>query len=457
MINRFILLLAACFMLTYMSCQKKNTYDGTYNVLDYGAKGDSINDDTQAFLNAIDDATKTGGIVLVPPGKYWVNQTLTLSGITLKGTNEAIRSWFPLNGTVLMIKMGKGDENGPPLIKMSNASAVAGITFFYPEQHVDSITPYPYTIQIGEYKQEDGEIFDCTVKDVTLINSYNGIHSGPGENGRHRIYNVNGCVLRRGIFVESVGDVGRIENVHFHCHYWTDRIKGGNFWKAFAYMQKNLEAFIIGRSDWEYMTNTFVFPARIGYRFMETNNNRRWRGGPNGQFLGIAADACGCCVLVEGIQQMGLLITNGQFNAHLTGDSTQIIIGEKCDGNVRFVNCGFWGPVKHNVLIKGKGTTSFTDCYFSSNYYNPDFYTIVAESGKLQVQNCTFDGMNSQKDESRNWAYEGRKTMPPCIYIGKNVQHAIIRGNNGFWGVSIKNLAGNKAIISDNEPVHERR
>ena len=450
-------MLAACVMLIQMACQPKKTYDGIYNVLDYGAKGDSIHDDTQAFLKAIDDATKTGGIVYAPPGKYWVNETLTLSGITLKGANEAIRSWFPLNGTILMVKSGRGDENAPPFIKMSNAAAVTGITFFYPEQYVDSIVPYPYTIQIGEKTQEEGEIFDCTIRDVTFINSYNGIHSGSGENGRHRIYNVNGCVLRRGIFVESVGDVGRIENVHFHCHYWSDKIKGGNFWKAFDYMQKNLEAFIIGRSDWEYMANTFVFPARIGYRFMETGTNPRWRGGPNGQFMGIAADASGCCVLVDGIQQMGLLITNGQFNAHLTGDSTQIIVSETCDGNVRFVNCGFWGPVKHNVLLKGTGTTSFSDCYFSSNYYNPDFYTIVAENGKLQVQNCTFDGMNSQRDASRNWAYEGRKTMPPCIHLGKNVQHAIIRGNNGFWGVNIKNEAGNRAIISDNEPPHERR
>ena len=451
----FLLALTVVVLMMHVSCNSK-TFDGTYNVLDYGAKGDSIHDDTQAFLNAIKDATQTGGIVFVPPGKYRITKTLILSGITLKGANEAIRSWYPLNGTVLLVTAGRGDENAPPFIKMSNASAVSGVTIFYPEQDVDSVTPYPYTIQIGEKTQEEGEIFDCTIKDVTFINSYNGIHSGPGENGRHRIYNVNGCVLRRGIFVESVGDVGRIENVHFHCHYWTNKIKGGDFWKAFDYMQKNLEAFIIGRSDWEYMANTFVFPAHIGYRFISTEANKQWKGGPNGQFMGIAADACGCCVQVDGIQHMGLLITNGQFNAHLVGDSTQIIVGKTCDGNVRFVNCGFWGPVKHNALLKGTGIISFSDCYFSSNYYNPAFYSIVAENGKLQVQNCTFDGMYSQKDNSQNWAYKGNKTVPPSVYIGKNVQHAIIMGNNGYWGVSIRNMIGGKAIIRDNEPLHEK-
>jgi len=34
------------------------------------------------------------------------------------------------------------------------------------------------------------------------------------------------------------------------------------------------------------------------------------------------------------------------------------------------------------------------------------------------------------------------------------VQSAIIRGNNGYYGVNIENEIGGRAIISDNEPFH---
>jgi len=67
--------------------------------------------------------------------------------------------------------------------------------------------------------------------------------------------------------------------------------------------------------------------------------------------------------LVEAVQHMGLLITNGEFNSHLSGVSTEVVVEKEARGNVRFVNSGFWGPVKHNVVLHGEGFTSFSDCY----------------------------------------------------------------------------------------------
>ena len=55
-----------------------------------------------------------------------------------------------------------------------------------------------------------------------------------------------------------------------------------------GFTEKNLEAFIFGRADWEYVTNTFVWGARVGYHFIKTPD-----GACNGQFMGIGADACG--------------------------------------------------------------------------------------------------------------------------------------------------------------------
>lgn len=419
------------------------------NVMDFGAVPDELTDNTQAFQKALDSASILGEIVFVPAGKYRIDGSLILKGVSLQGENLAPRSWTPLNGTVILATGGKNNESAPALFEMLSSSAVSGITVYYPEQDVDAIHPYPWTFHIGSNTEGD-LVFDCTIENVTLINSYNGIHAGPFENGRHRISSVFGCVLRRGIFVESVGDIGRIENVQFHCHFWGHPETHGDFWKVFNFMQQNCEAFIFGRSDWEYVSNTFVFPAKTGYLFIHTENGA-WSGECNGQFNGIGADACGCSIRAERIQHMGLLITNGQFNSHLTGDSIQVIVAENCEGSIRFSNSGFWGPVKCNVMIKGNAFVSFSNCYFSNNNENAG-YSIQALNGNIQVVNCSFGAVMSKLKMDEKWTYEGNPVQPPAIFLGKNVKSAIITGNNGINKPEIINYIGKRARINNNLP-----
>jgi len=58
------------------------------NVRDFGAKGDGVSDDTEAFINALDynvgiEGEKRQGTVYIPPGKYVIKDTL----IIWKGTH----------------------------------------------------------------------------------------------------------------------------------------------------------------------------------------------------------------------------------------------------------------------------------------------------------------------------------------------------------------------------------
>ena len=422
--------------------------DGVYNIRDFGAVGDGQADDTLAIQKAIDAAAPSGGIVLVPVGRWLCRGHLELKiGVHLSGLNTSPVSWEPATGSILMPTEGRGNEEGPAFIEMRSSTSVSGLTIYYPEQRVEEIQPYPWTIQIRANPANRTEVsFDSTVADVTLINSFNGIRTGPTENGRHRIIRVNGCVLRRGILVDWTGDIGRIEDVQFHSHFWASPAFHGSWDKVFAYMQQHLEAFIFGRSDWEYVSNTFVFPASVGYRFIETLN-----GACNGQFSGIGADATGTAVLVEHIQPQGLLITNGEFDSHRVGRSTQVIIEATARGNIRLVNCGFWGPVEHNVLDHGMGFTSLTDCYFS-NDSETTLYSVEVESGKIQIQNCTFGGVEDQRSPGHPSTGSPRQHQPPSIHLGPKVVSAIVRGNNGFHGVDVKNEIGARAILEGNEP-----
>lgn len=234
---------------------------GALNIADFGAVGNGQTDCTAAIQEAIDAASQKGGVVVIPVGRWRCNGHLELKmGVHLSGLNQAPQSWEPATGSVLLPIEGRDHEEGPAFLEMRSSTSIKGVTIYYPEQRVEDIRPYPWTIHIRANPAHANEVsFDSTVENVTLINSYNAIRTGPTENGRHRLLQINGRVLRRGILVDWTGDIGRIENVQFHSHFWANRAFAGDWKRVVAYMQQNLEAFIFGRTDWEYFNNTFVF------------------------------------------------------------------------------------------------------------------------------------------------------------------------------------------------------
>ena len=107
------------------------------------------------------------------------------------------------------------------------------------------------------------------MENLTIVNTYNGIRVGPGTNGRHG--SAAWWAARCGGAARgNTHEIGRVENVHWHCDFWASRAVNGNRPAVYEYMWKNLEAFTFGRTDWEYVTNTFVFPVKTGYRFIKT-------------------------------------------------------------------------------------------------------------------------------------------------------------------------------------------
>jgi hypothetical protein len=129
-----------------------------------------------------------------------------------------------------------------------------------------------------------------------------------------------------------------------------------------------------------------------------------------------------------------------------------VVVEPDCSGSIRFVNCGFWGPVAHNAVLRGTSFVSFTDCYFSNDNHDDPGWSIVAEAGKLQVQNCTFDARSKQRKPGNAWTGNDPRAQPGSIHLKPGLRHAIIRGNNGYYGVNIKNEIGKKAILGENEP-----
>ncbi|MFX0098404.1 MAG: glycosyl hydrolase family 28-related protein [Candidatus Hodarchaeota archaeon] len=407
------------------------------DVTDFGITADGVKDQTANIQDYLDGVSENGGgTAFLPAGQYEIKGNLKIPpGVMLSGSWKAPHHGILNKGTVLKAHANRGSEDRPPFIQLNEASGVEGITILYPEQVLSEIVAYPWTIQ--------GRGMHVTLRNITLVNSYNGIAMGPAHNELHLIRNIFGCVLRRGIFIDNTTDIGRIENVHFNPHYWARSGHEGAFIKdadpsvnkdlnVGAVMQRNLEAFIFGRTDWEYVLNTFVFGPRVGYKFIKTPH-----GMCNGQFTGIGSDASQYCVLVEDTQGPGLLITNGEFVCINLQEEPINLIGvvtkPTFEGSLQLTNSAFWGKFHQFMKIEGSGYVSVSQANMQGNEWKEKLPAIDVQGGRVVIRDVFF------------------KDYGPHVKIGENVINAIVTGNSADGGIYIINKAGEKAQVFANE------
>lgn len=372
-------------------------------VKQFGAVGDGKTDDTAAFQKALDAAAQAGGgTVYAPRGNYFfaghlnVPNAVTLAGLwqSVPAHNGIRNPGLPKptdDGTTFLVTEGAGNEDGAAFITLNTNSTLKGVVLYYPEQNVDDEPkPYPWAIAMRGKNP--------AVLAVEMLNPYNGIDATGNE--RHLIRDVHGQPLRRGVLVDNIYDIGRIENVHFNP-WWSMKPK------LFQWQMEHGEAFIFGRSDWQYVYNTFCFGYNVGYKFIRGD-----RGVCNGNFLGIGADDCHTALVVEHCAPMGLLITNGEFVSFHGPDPTMIAVNETNKGSVRFVNCAFWGPCNQIAKIAGTGTVGFSDCTLVQwGGKEGNRSAIQANGGTVLIRGCEF-----RQDR-------------PQIELGEGVRRAIIAEN----------------------------
>ena len=403
-------------------------YAAEYNVRDYGAKGDTTTDDTLAFQKALDTAgTEGGGVVTVPRGNYYfaghlnVPQAVSLQGVWTSVTSHAgLRDGASQakptdDGTTLLVTENMGNENGPAFITLNANSTLKGVVIYYPKQKQNAVPDaYPYAIAMRGNNP--------AVLDVELLNPYNGIDAS--KNQRHLIRNVSGQPLRRGIWVDEIYDIGRIENVHFNPWWsWEENQPNTAKWQM-----ENGEAFIFARADWEYVLNTFCFGYNVGYKFIKSK-----AGACNGNFLGIGADNSYTDIIVEECAPMGLLITNGEFVSFRGPDPTMVDVKPTNTGSIRFVNCAFWGECNQVAKIAGKGTVGFSDCTFCAwGGAKHDKAAINATGGAVLVRGCEFEADGLQVD------------------LKANVRRAVITDNIITGKTRISNSSKGNVQISNN-------
>ncbi len=352
------------------------------DVREFGARGDGKTDNTAAFQKALDAVHSAGGgIVHVPARRYLFKGHLTIpANTTLEGVFRAPPAYIADTGggTVLLPMEGRGREDGPPFIGIGGINCtIRGLGIYYPEQDSKAAepTPYPWTIQSQQLQQ------DLSVTDVALTNPYQGINLTGA--GRHYIARVYGRPLKMGIYVDQCYDVGRIENIHFFP-FW-----GGIETPMDKWTMNHGTAFRFGRSDAQYVFNTFCFQYHTGYHFIQTPH-----GACYGNFLGLGADTCHCPVQVDAAESIvGLQITNGEFAAYLGSEPQGFVVGPGNTGQVCLTNCAFWGGnLRHFGTVQGTGAVSLIGCNFNGAWdiHNHGDPAILCDGAPAIISNCRF-------------------------------------------------------------------
>jgi len=390
----------------------------------FGAKAEPGFDNREAFQAAINAASNNGGgVVYVPAGNYEFRSTQTgMRRVRVRrGTEETNTNFnyeyvlrLPASvqlrgdwaspefndgkvlGTILEVRVGKDSPNysksveswwndgqannalrttytsiADRFIEMSGGTGVTNLSIWYPEQDINDIKPYPWTLF-----QTSGNC--ATVENVTLVNAYNGFHSAPSE--LHYVVNSYMTALSTGIEVHVCTDIGRVENVRINPKYWANSgLPGAPSLEAVtAYTKANGTGFQMHRSDWEYVSYLYVSGYKIG---MWIGREPGFADAPNAQFYEIHIDNCGTGLYIEDVNPYGLLFSNSTFGADQ--DGVAVYFHNDFRTSTQFNGVDFHG----SIISDGRdGVISFESCTFD-NYGE---YALKINNGNVLLTQCEF-------------------------------------------------------------------
>jgi hypothetical protein len=424
------------------------------NVMDYGADPTGTDDQTALFQRLLDflgsrsnnhgrknDGTPNGGTLFLPEGKYLIKGMLTLpKGVTLRGEWEKPVKGQPIKGTILVSNnpSAKGRDcttlpNGNPgtayeqqsMITLQPSSAVRDLNIWYPEQDPNNIVPYPPAILFGQsgYWGNDYTL----ASNITLVNAFDGIiFSRRNGGGAPNCYGIYGTPLRRGIEIDNIAEIGRIDNVDFSADYWagsglpgSPSVNGPHK----QYIRDNGTAVVMRRNDWSFIGKVKAEGYNIGYR-MDLSYNPDGNGNrtsPNGHNYGMEFIDCKYGVYAAAVAGAGMMFYDYKFT-----DCDYGFYLERAPGGViQIQGCEF----DTKIASIYAPTTNNTKLLLNQNTINKG--PVDVRGGLLSIVNCDFNNDPNQ------------------IILGANVR-ATVTGNRFQKEVKIKNVSMYQCMIDHN-------
>ena len=149
-----------------------------YNVIDYGAVGDGVTDDTAAFTAAMADVNTTGGVLWIPQGSYVLNAPITIThhGVHIMGASKNSTYLF-IDSDVNAIECigGAGANISSPYVEnlsienRTGASTKSAIYFEYTSNClIDKVITNHFAIGVNLSHSGNGKVTNVfTVSDIS--------------------------------------------------------------------------------------------------------------------------------------------------------------------------------------------------------------------------------------------------------------------------------------------------
>ncbi len=309
------------------------------SVMDAGARGDGVTDDTAAFQRAMTAMARAGGgTVFVPEGRYVIRGNLDVpTGVTLRGDWIAPTHGATVRGTVLMAYAGRWQREGKPFIALRQCSGLIGLSIWYPEQDPARIVPYPFCIQ-----QMGGD--NATVKHVTLVNAYQGIRTIRGSE-LHYFHDIYGSPLAVGIQIDFVSDSGRVDTVSFGPEFWSlsglpgaPPLDGPHA----EWMRRHGVGMLFRRYEWIYSAFVTVTGYHTGIRMV----NSPTLGENNGQMYRYTVTGCGIALDLVDANFAGLSLTD----CRLEGDAYGLVTRSTFNSRLLCHSCIIRGGLRAALM-----------------------------------------------------------------------------------------------------------
>lgn len=406
---------------------KSDTFIYSYNVKDFGAVSDGVTDNTNIFqklLNKLGDLG--GGTLYVPTGKYVIKGNLTIpKGVTLRGdwTKPSKNNALP-DGTLLMAYTGKnGNERSTPFIEMAPETGVMDLAIWYPEQDANNVVPYSPTIRYGLNNYFGNEY--CNTRNVTLVNSYIGILFNYDNGGASPVvYNLYGTTLYKGIEIDKIADVGRIDGVHFSPDYWTNSGLSNapsNKTSFGSYMKEKSTGIVMRRNDWSYTCNINIDGYMCGYdceKTLSADDNAT----PNGHHYNFNIKNCKTGIMINATNSVGILFDK----IKLTNCETGISLGDGTSDVAQF----FDTTIVASKYALRTSTTSNTKVIFNKS--NVKSGQVSINGGTLTANSCEFNNLAPQL----YFGLSGRGIIKGCSFKnGRSIS------NNSIYEITFSDKA----------------
>lgn len=377
----------------------------------YGAAGDGVTDDTNAFQSALNAASLAGGgTVFVPAGRYKISTHLSVpTNVELRGVSDGphVHTASP-RGSVLLPFEHQGNASGTPFITLNSNSGVRGLGIYYLNQSRASISPYPATIQTagtGAY-----------VVDVTIPNAYVGIKLLHGD---YYVDYVRGGALNTFIDVDGVTGEGFIQNSMVTVADWITIVPDEN---APSY---TVDPFFPGtgirlnNAANVNLFNNFIFTTSKGISITGTTSDV--------ESYGNGFDAVDIGVNLEG-SGSNLLFVNTQIAAHLGYNvgRKQIYTSNTFSGDAKFYTTAAWVG-ESGSEFRGSGRVLLQQYqdkpYLASSQLETPIRqyggTLILEHG-IFMENTVAPHINQ-------------------IFLDAGITDAVIHANIGFEGFAVTN------------------